>query len=145
MYRKTMQTPFLRVVRKIVQDAGRYQEFLNDELFEMRVEHPVFHDLIIQSWNEQRTSQEKFRDVLVAHYCPFNGNIMVIELMDNGSPIRLQVGYRDKVVVDKNRDGTLYFNPSSRKEIMDFLDGWQRVLKGYIGKTTPKRMEVVTK
>jgi len=128
-------TPFVNTVERIVKAAGKWDDYLSEDHFHMRINNSPYMDLVIESWRCGSHPEDLgARHTSVAHYYEQNGDLIpdpdVVIDTGTGAPIEISqwCGTCRARWWDEDR-GCGVVNPRQDKDIRTFLNVWSRNLK----------------
>jgi hypothetical protein len=136
MAKKSAYELILQRVHQVVQAAGLFGEFENEQRFSLRVENEPWMDLVIESWPTPDPLQGEKRRVLVAHYARAGERELPdpeLEMTDSGFPIRLRqtvFGIMETPILWRHVvTGQVLLNAGAKREIADLLRTWAKNIK----------------
>ena len=117
---------FLMIIKQIVAAAGQTHAFEHDDHFHLRLEHPVYMPLVIESWETEEPYCGEKRVVSVAHYFKQEGDLIAdpeVLITDHGDPIHLQQVLCFTRVMRLGPRGTVC-NDRARRSVEELLRIW---------------------
>ena len=117
---------FLAMVKQIVAAAGQTYAFEHGVHFHLKLEHPVYMPLVIESWETGQPYRGEKRVVSVAHYFEQEGDLLAdpeVLITDHGDPIHLQQVVCFTQVMWLGPLGTVC-NDRARRSVEELLRIW---------------------